>query len=161
MSRARSPKWARCGWALFALISLCPPRELAAQASASLSFADFLEAVHRQNLELQSSQHAVAAAEAGIAIAKVFPDPVLSGGLSQVDVSGQSAPLMSSLGLTLPIELGGKRAGRIAVAGGEVRIAQAELARPGSAYEPPLQPPMSMPWPPSWSSRANATRWRA
>jgi len=127
MSQARSPKWARCGWALLALISLCPPRDLAAQTSTALSFADFLEAVHRQNLELQSSQHAVAAAEAGIAIAKVFPDPVLSGGLSQVDVSGQSAPLMSSLGLTLPLELGGKRAGRIAVAGSEVRIAQAEL----------------------------------
>ncbi len=100
----------------------------ASEAAEPLSFAAFIEQVRRNNLELLAGQHAVLAAEAQIAVAKVFPDPVLSGGLSQLDISGQSAPLMSSLGLTVPLELGGKRASRVSLARGEVGVARAELA---------------------------------
>lgn len=99
-----------------------------AQTADRLSFAAFIEQVRQSNLELLAQSHAVSVAEAQIAVAKVFPDPVLSGGLSQLDISGQSAPLMSTLGVTLPVELGGKRAGRIAAAQSEVRVAQAELS---------------------------------
>lgn len=101
---------------------------LQAQTSERLRFAAFLEQVRQSNLELLAQSHAVSVAEAQIAVAKVFPDPVISGGLSQLDISGQSAPLMSTLGVTLPVELGGKRAGRVAVARGEVSVAQAELS---------------------------------
>lgn len=112
---------------LCALLLLAGPRHLSAQTAARLSFAGFIEEVRQRNLELVAQRHAVSVAEAQIAVAKVFPDPVLSGGLAQVDISGQSAPLMSTLGVTLPVELGGKRAGRVALARGEVRVAQAEL----------------------------------
>lgn len=112
---------------LCALLLLTGSRPLSAQTTARLSFAGFIEEVRQRNLELVAQRHAVSVAEAQIAVAKVFPDPVLSGGLAQVDISGQSAPLMSTLGVTLPVELGGKRAGRVALARGEVGVAQAEL----------------------------------
>jgi len=67
-------------------------------------------------------------AEAQVAVAKMFPDPQITGGVSQADVSGQGAPLMSVLGVTLPLEVGGKRGARVAVAQAETAVAQAELA---------------------------------
>lgn len=115
-------------WGLLCLALLCSAAlPLRAETPDRLSFAAFLEQVRQSNLELLAQGHAVSVAEAQIAVAKVFPDPVLSGGLSQLDISGQAAPLMSTLGVTLPIELGGKRSGRVAVARSEVSVAQAEL----------------------------------
>lgn len=99
-----------------------------AEPPVVLTFTSYLAQTARSNLELLAERYAIPIAEAQIAVAKVFPDPVLAGGISQVDVSGQSAPLVSTLGVTLPLELGGKRAGRIAVAQREVAVAQAELA---------------------------------
>jgi len=98
-----------------------------AEPPAALTFQSYLEQTARSNLELLAQRYAVPIAEAQIAVAKVFPDAVLAGGISQVDVSGQAAPLVSTLGVTVPLELG-KRAGRIAVAQSDVAVARAELA---------------------------------
>lgn len=92
-----------------------------------MSFSAFLTQVAQSNLELLTKRYDVSIAEAQIAVAKVFPDPVLTGGISQVDVSGQSAPFMSTLGVTLPVELGGKRGNRIRAAELDVKVANAEL----------------------------------
>lgn len=102
-------------------------RAAGAEPPAALTFQSFLEQTARSNLELLAQRYAVPIAEAQIAVAKVFPDAVLAGGISQVDVSGQAAPLVSTLGVTVPLELG-KRAGRIAVAQSDVAVARAELA---------------------------------
>ena len=99
-----------------------------AEPPAALTFQSYLEQTARSNLELLAQRYAVPIAEAQIAVAKVFPDAVLAGGISQVDVSGQAAPLVSTLGVTVPLELGGKRGGRIAVAQSDVAVARAELA---------------------------------
>jgi len=92
-----------------------------------LSFRGYLHQVQTSNLDLLAQRYSVDIARAQVMAAKVFPDPVLSGGISQVDVSGQAAPLMSTLGLTLPLELGGKRSARVDVAQREVSVAEAEL----------------------------------
>lgn len=102
-------------------------RAAGAEPAAALTFQSYLEQTARSNLELLAQRYAVPIAEAQIAVAKVFPDAVLAGGISQVDVSGQAAPLVSTLGVTVPLELG-KRAGRIAVAQSDVAVVRAELA---------------------------------
>ncbi|MFO0575866.1 MAG: TolC family protein [Polyangia bacterium] len=99
-----------------------------AEAPVSLSFGGYLGQVSRSNLELMAQRYSVPIAEAQVAVARLFPDPVVTGGISQIDISGQSAPFLSTLGVTLPIELGGKRSGRVGVARAEVQVAHAELA---------------------------------
>ncbi len=99
----------------------------AEENTAKLSLPSFLAEVTKQNLDLQAARFGVPIARAQIDVASIFPDPILTGGIAQVDVSGQAAPLMSTLGVTLPLELGGKRSGRIAVAKAELSVAEAEL----------------------------------
>jgi cobalt-zinc-cadmium efflux system outer membrane protein len=97
------------------------------RADTTLSFRSYLQQVTAHNLELLAAQHRVPIAQAQVAQARVFPDPVVSGGISQVDVSGQAAPLMSTLGVTIPVELGGKRGARITAAARDVSVAEAAL----------------------------------
>src|SRR5262249_25605581 len=99
----------------------------AAEDSTALTLPTFLAQVGKANLELMAQRANVSIAEAQIAVARVFPDPTLTGGVSQVDVSGQGAPLVSPLGVTQTVELGGKRGGRIAAAQADERVAQADL----------------------------------
>ncbi len=112
---------------LFGSLSLCPQKQALSQDLPSLSFSSYLQKVTQQNLDLAAARFGVPIARAQVEVAKVFPDPVLTGGIAQVDVSGQAAPFMSTLGVTIPIELGGKRRGRIAVAQAELSVAEAEL----------------------------------
>ena len=51
-----------------------------------------------------------------IDVAKIFPDPEMGLGVSQVDVSRRGNPTMLGAQLGVPIELGGKRRARVAVA---------------------------------------------
>lgn len=97
------------------------------EESTTLSLPSYLAKVTQQSLDLQAARFGVPIARAQLDVARVFPDPVLTGGIAQVDVSGQAAPLMSTLGVTLPLELGGKRGGRIAVAEADVSVAEADL----------------------------------
>lgn len=97
------------------------------ESPTPLSFPSYLQKVTRENLDLQAARFGVPIAKAQVEVAKIFPDPVLTGGIAQLDVSGQSAPLMSTLGVTIPIEMGGKRSARISVALAELSVAEAEL----------------------------------
>lgn len=97
------------------------------RADTTLSFRDYVQKVTEHNLSFLAAQHRVPMAQAQLAQALVFPDPVVSGGISQVDVSGQAAPLMSTLGITLPLELGGKRSARMNAATRDVSVAEAAL----------------------------------
>ncbi len=102
-------------------------RPVLAQESSGWTLARYLQKVAASNLELLAQKLSVPIAEAQISIARMFPDPQLSAGVAQVDVSGQGAPLISTLGVTLPLEIGGKRGGRIAVAASEAAVAQANF----------------------------------
>lgn len=97
-----------------------------AEAPYTLTFSAYLAQVSRSNLELTAQRFSVPIAEAQVAVARVFPDPLVTGGISQIDISGQEAPFLSTLGVTLPIELG-KRGARIGVAQAEVSVARAEF----------------------------------
>ena len=107
---------------------LCTAFPTVLQAEQTLPFTTYLAQVVESNLELLAQRYAVPIAEAQVAVARVFPDPVITGGISQIDVSGQEAPFMSTLGITLPIEVGGKRAARVAAAQADVAVTQSELA---------------------------------
>ena len=87
----------------------------------------YLVLVGRSNLELASQKLSVPIADAQIAVARVFPEPVLSGGLAAIDISGKGAPTAWDIGLSQTIEIGGKRGARVDVATQQKSGAQADL----------------------------------
>lgn len=87
----------------------------------------YLVLVGRSNLELASQKLSVPIADAQIAVARVFPEPVLSGGLAAIDISGKGAPTAWDIGLSQTIEIGGKRGARVDVATQQKSAAQADL----------------------------------
>jgi cobalt-zinc-cadmium efflux system outer membrane protein len=93
----------------------------------------YLRAVASENLELAAQRASVSIAQAQVAIAKVFPDPQITGGLLQYDVSrhgdgdGEASATATVVQVGVPIQLGGKRGARVAVAEGGVSTAEAEL----------------------------------
>jgi outer membrane protein, heavy metal efflux system len=95
--------------------------------ASAITLDGYLRAVASENLELAAQRANVSIAEAQVAVAKVFPDPQLTAGLMQYDVSRQGNAAASIVELGVPIELGGKRASRVAVAEGAVTTTQADL----------------------------------
>jgi cobalt-zinc-cadmium efflux system outer membrane protein len=81
-----------------------------------MSLQAFLAQVGASNLEFAAQRLNVPIAEAQIAVARVFPEPVLSGGVASIDVSGNGSPTSYDVGLSQTLELGGKRGSRIEVA---------------------------------------------
>lgn len=108
------------------LLATCPRVAAAEEAAASgpaapaptggLTHGAFLAELAQHNLELAAQRFNVSIAEAQIAVAKVFPDPSLTVGVSSVDVAGQGSPTVSTVGLGVTVELGGKRSARTAAA---------------------------------------------
>ena len=96
-------------------------------AGADLRFSTYMALVLQNNLDLVAQRFNVPVAEAQIALAKIFPDPVLTGGLAAIDVSGEGAPTSTTLGVSETIELGGKRGARVATAEAGHAGAQADL----------------------------------
>lgn len=132
MRRPRYTAPAGRHWLCCALLvaALAPPvRGARAEESApaAFTFASYLSQVAQSNLELAAQRANVPIAQAQIAVARVFPDPVLTGGVSQVDISGQAAPTVSTLGVTLQLELPGKRGARIAAAQADTTVVRSEL----------------------------------
>lgn len=93
-----------------------------------LSFPQYLAEVARSNLELLAQKKNLSIAEAQIAVARVFPDPQLLGGLYQVDVSGAGNPTASVLQVAVPLQIAGQRAARIEVASASKRAVEADVA---------------------------------
>lgn len=81
-----------------------------------MPYEDYLAQVGSANLELAAQRLNVPIAEAQIAVAHIFPEPVLSAGVGSIDVSNVGSPTSYNVGLAQTIEIGGKRGSRIEVA---------------------------------------------
>jgi len=106
---------------LVACVAIFSPAGVGAQADdaadgIALSFAAYLERVEASNLDAAAARLALPVAEAGVSAARVRPNPNLTAGLGQADISGEGAPTASYVGVSVPIELGGDRRHRVAVA---------------------------------------------
>jgi cobalt-zinc-cadmium efflux system outer membrane protein len=75
-----------------------------------------VEHVFASNPDLAAATQGVAIANAQIDVAKVFPDPELTAGLTSYDLSHRGNATAAGASLSIPIELGGKRGARVAVA---------------------------------------------
>ena len=99
----------------------------AAGTGAAVRHNAFIAQVLTANVELAAQRASVSIAEAQMAVARIFPDPTLTAGVSSVDVSGKGSPTATTLGLGYTFELGGKRSARVAAARSEWAGAQADL----------------------------------
>lgn len=92
------------------------------------TFATYLRRVGQANLDLAAQRATVSIAQAQIAVAKVFPDPELTAGLGQYDLSQNgNNPTASTLALNVPLQIGGQRGKRIAFAEANLSAAEADL----------------------------------
>jgi outer membrane protein, heavy metal efflux system len=94
----------------------------------SIQFADYLKMVADHNLEYAAEKYSINIAEAGIAAAKIFPDPYMA--LDWTENSEQRTRTGHDLAIELgtTIEVGGKRKARIRLAEGEKQLAEKSLA---------------------------------
>ena len=106
-----------------------PPAETATSAEGTVrfSFDGYLRDVAKGNLELVAQRANVSIAQAQVGIAKVFPDPQVTAGLMQYDVTKKDNPTATIVQVGIPLELGGKRGSRVSVAESGVSTAQADL----------------------------------
>ena len=109
-----------------ALAVCCLPMPALAGVPPTRAFPAYLAEVLAANRDLAAARESLAIANAQIAIAQVSPDPSLTVGANQIDVSRQGNPTTAGAQLSLPIELGGKRAARVAVARSGVLAAQSD-----------------------------------
>ncbi len=86
----------------------------------------FLAQVGRANLQLAAQRADVSAAQAQIAVARVFIEPVVSGGILAFDPGGKQT-LGLGLNIAQTLETGGKRKARIVAAETALDGAQASL----------------------------------
>ena len=122
---------ARAREGLVALLLLAGSQAAADEAKSAasrLEFGDYLGRVLAANPDLQAVRASIDIARAQIDVAKVFPDPELTVGLNQYDVTRQGNPTQAGAQVSVPIELGGKRRARVAVA-------QSGLGAAGCDYE--------------------------
>jgi cobalt-zinc-cadmium efflux system outer membrane protein len=96
-------------------------------APQAMDLDAYLALVGRANLNLAAQRTGVKVAEAQIAIAKLFPEPQLTGGVASFDVRRTGAPTALELGVSQTIELGGKRPNRVRAAELALGGARADL----------------------------------
>lgn len=109
------------------LLAVATGQDAGPERSPGLSLREYLAQVGSANLEFAAQRLNVPIAEAQIAVAKVFPEPVLSGGVASIDVSGNGSPTSYDVGLSQTIEIGGKRGARIEVASFQASQAKSDL----------------------------------
>ncbi|MES2262436.1 MAG: TolC family protein [Pseudomonadota bacterium] len=101
-----------------------------APAQHRVDFREYATAVAAYSLDLQAQHENVAGAQAGLSIAAVRPDPVLTGGIDSAELYGPNrvnASTATTLGLALTIETGGKRDRRIKAAQAALRVGEMTL----------------------------------
>jgi cobalt-zinc-cadmium efflux system outer membrane protein len=112
-------------FAVAILASTAPAR---AQAPTQYTLGTYLRDVARGNYELAANRFNVPAADAQIALARVFPDPTLSGGVSQYDLqqtgNNQTGTYVT---LTVPLQIALQRSRRIDFAEANAATVRAEL----------------------------------
>ena len=89
---------------------------------------EYLAEVEKTNLDLAAARYNLPIAEAQVTLAKLFPDPQLTGGIDSYDLTDQRLPTSLTWGLSQTVELGGKRGARIGEARAGVTLAQAQLS---------------------------------
>ena len=93
-----------------------------------MKFDEYLNEVMKANLDLAAQRANIAISHAGVTSAAATPDLSFDFGSPLVDLSGQGNPTTYSLGLDVPIELGGKK-------GHRVKAAKEDLASVTSSYD--------------------------
>jgi len=93
-----------------------------------LKFNVYMDLVGKHNLDYAAERYEVSKAEAAIEIAKVFPDPTLSFGMSQDHNGHLTTGNGVSAGLDQSVDLFGKRRARIDLAKSEHELSKALLA---------------------------------
>lgn len=99
----------------------------ASAQSAPWTFRAYLDRVSRANLDLLARRMDLPIAEAQISVARILPDPIVTAGVGTYEPTGQVMPPATTLSLTVPIELGGRRGARVAVAEAAREVARMEL----------------------------------
>ncbi|WP_293313265.1 TolC family protein [Pedobacter sp. UBA5917] len=92
-----------------------------------MSIKQYLNLVGRENIGYAAQKFEVNIAEAGIESAKVFPDPEFSAGVFDNQQAKLKLGQGITFGLSTTLELGGKRAARIALAKSETELNKALL----------------------------------
>lgn len=116
-----------------AITALLLGNAAAAQAPATpaappLTFLQYLDAVDTYSLALAAQRESIAAARAGVSIAGVRPDPVLTMGMGPKEFSSEVRPKPrpgKTIGVEWTIETAGKRGKRVQAAESDVRLAEA------------------------------------
>jgi outer membrane protein, heavy metal efflux system len=122
-----------------AIVALCIPVLLMGELSRAqqqapedqrprMTFAQYVSEVLRSNLDLAAQHTNISISQALVTSAASRPDWSFDVGLPSVDLSNQGSPTAASLGLTVPVELGGKRGARL-------RAAAADVSTTTSDYE--------------------------
>lgn len=111
------------------IVALCVPALLIGEPSTAqsagdqrphIAFADYVAEVLRSNLDLAAQRSNIAISQAGVTTASVRPDWSLDVGVPGADLSNHGFPVTTSVGLTVPVELGGKRGARMRAAAADV-----------------------------------------
>ena len=93
-----------------------------------LRFDTYMELISKQNLDYAAERFEVSKADAAIEMAKVFPDPTLSFGMSRDREDHLTTGRGVSSGIGTTLELFGKRKARIDLARSEHELSKALLA---------------------------------
>lgn len=118
------------GWAsaTYAQSAARPPASPSASfLDGRFTFRSYLRQVGQKNLDLIAQRSTVPLAEAQIALARVFPDPQVTAGLMQYDVTHKGNPTATIAALSVPIQIGGQRGARIRFAEANLSATRAEL----------------------------------
>jgi outer membrane protein, heavy metal efflux system len=91
-----------------------------------ITFTEYVNEVLRSNLDLAAQRSNIAISQAAVTTASVRPDWSLDIGVPGADLSNQGFPTTWSFGLTVPVELGGKRGSRLRSATADVSSTRAD-----------------------------------
>lgn len=106
------------------------PSSRASPASAigrSLTQGAFLREVLQSNLSIAVERANIPIARAQIAVARIFPDPTVTVGVTSIDVSGVGAQNTAGAAINVPIEWPGRNAARVELATREAQVSEAEF----------------------------------
>lgn len=98
----------------------------------ALGLREYLDAVVQHNPDLQAQRESIVAAQAGVSVAGLRPDPQFSGGIASKELYRPNKPNASTAlaaGVSFTVETGGKRAARLQAAQSTVRLAQATVGQ--------------------------------
>ncbi len=109
------------------VVAIGQPPEPSAQAAASLAADDLVRRALSGNAELQAARLEIERARARMQQAGLLPNPTLEFE-QQRGVFNSPGERVTTLAVSVPVELGGKRARRLDLAQAELEVAQAEVA---------------------------------